>query len=197
MNDESICIFCIKLQHFWDSRFKILRKTFWIPIQDSRFKILRKTFGNPNPGFKILIFFWIQTSLIKIQGVGFKKCFSESWSLNPKNIANFPEFLWILDFKFKMNLYQIILTFTDDLSTILNLYIMINIYTHMISLSYLSMPKCYQNTVNTSEIWSSVRFFWGVQYIYMCVCVYPLSKLLPNSNHVNQSPNHVNTNKSN
>ena len=37
--------------------FKILRKTFWIPIQDSRFKILRKTFGNPNPGFKILIFF--------------------------------------------------------------------------------------------------------------------------------------------
>jgi len=127
MNDESICIFCIKLQHFWDSRFKILRKTFWIPIQDSRFKILRKTFGNPNPGFKILIFFFesrLPSSRFKAWDSKSVSQNLESWSLNPKNIANFPEFLWILDFKFKMNLYQIILTFTG-LSKILNHY---NIY---------------------------------------------------------------------
>ena len=51
-------------------------------------------------------------------------------------------------------------------------------------------------------------FFGGYKYLYIHVCIYiyvsmykniwyPLSKLLPNSNHVNQSPNHVNTNKSN
>ena len=90
----------------------------------------------------------------------------ESWI---QKLCKLCKVFWIQDFIY---LYQIILAFTDDLSTILNLYIIINIYTHMISLSYLSMPKCYQNTVNTSEIWSSVDLGRLQVYVYIYIYIW-------------------------
>ena len=109
----------IQDSRFWEKLFesqsKIQGSRFWeklseILIQDSRFWFFFES-RLPSSRFKA----WDSKSVSQNL---------ESWSLNPKNIANFPEFLWILDFKFKMNLYQIILTFTG-LSKILNHY---NIY---------------------------------------------------------------------
>ena len=111
MNDESICMFNIKnhfanLQSFWDSRFKTLRKTVWIPIQDSRFKILRSTFRIPS-----LESWWGKS--------GFKKFYQnlESWTLDWDRILNLESrklcklcnVLWTQYFTFKFHLCQIIL----------------------------------------------------------------------------------------
>ena len=64
--------------------------------------------------------------------------------------------------------------------------------------SSLALPISAFHLSMLSEVWLLNLLPLIYIYIYIYIYIwYPLSKLLPNSNHVHQSANHVNTNKSN